>query len=68
MRSAASNVKSLALASSIWHRLAMSEQSDAQAKERSNRLRDALRANLRRRKGQGRVDGPDLEGKKRPAG
>ncbi len=51
MRSDGRNVKSLARGGRIWHRAAMSDDSDAKQKQRSERLREALRANLRRRKG-----------------
>ena len=50
MRSAASNVKPLAPGDGIWHRFAMSDDSDIKQKQRAERLREALRANLRRRK------------------
>jgi hypothetical protein len=50
MRSAGDIVKPLALPTCIWHRGVMSKDSDTKAQARSDRLRDALRANLRRRK------------------
>ncbi len=61
MRRAACIVKSLAPPTHIWHRSSMSEDSDIKAKQRSDRLREALRANLRRRKAmndKGVVTGP----------
>jgi hypothetical protein len=50
MRRTGRYVKSLAPMHGFWHRFVMSEDSDTKAKARSDRLREALRANLRRRK------------------
>ncbi len=50
MRSGGDIVKPLAPLTYIWHRGVMSKDSDTKAQARSDRLRDALRANLRRRK------------------
>lgn len=50
MRRVARYVKSLALFGGIWHRMQMSDDSEIKQKQRSERLREALRANLRRRK------------------
>jgi hypothetical protein len=50
MRSGGDIVKPLAPLTCIWHRGVMSKDSDTKAQARSDRLRDALRANLRRRK------------------
>jgi hypothetical protein len=50
MRRVADKVKPLALLHGIWHRAVMSDDSDIKQKQREARLREALRANLRRRK------------------
>jgi preprotein translocase subunit SecD len=50
MRRRGRYVKLLALAGGIWHRFGMSNAADEKQKERAERLREALRANLRRRK------------------
>ncbi|MBL0923875.1 MAG: hypothetical protein IBJ12_05330 [Sphingomonadaceae bacterium] len=56
MRRLASNVKRLALAEGIWHRGTMAKQRGTNTNDnkddRAERLRAALRANLRRRKAQ----------------
>lgn len=53
MRRVGPNVKSLAPCGAIWHRAIMSKESDQRQKERAERLRAALRTNLRRRKAAG---------------
>jgi hypothetical protein len=47
MRREAANVKQLALASALWHWALMKK---SQTKSKEERLAEALRANLRRRK------------------
>ena len=57
MRRAARYVKPLALAGGIWHHAIMSKEADRKQAEKAERLREALRANLRRRKvGGGKPD------------
>lgn len=58
MRRLGRNVKRLAPRGSIWHRLDMGKSIADQQKAKADRLREALRANLRRRKEQGRVPKP----------
>lgn len=53
MRRVGLNVKPLARCVGIWHRAIMSKESDQRQKERAERLRAALRNNLRRRKAAG---------------
>ncbi len=52
MRSQRLLVKRLAPCSRIWHRLVMAKDAADKERIKAERLREALRANLRRRKGQ----------------
>lgn len=54
MRRLGRNVKRLARCRRIWHRLPMGKSIADEQKAKADRLREALRANLRRRKEQGR--------------
>jgi hypothetical protein len=58
MRRLGRNVKRLAHRRGIWHRLDMGKSIADEQKAKADRLREALRANLRRRKEQGRVPKP----------
>jgi hypothetical protein len=51
MRSGGRIVKPLAPPKPIWHRSIMADKADGANNERAERLRAALRDNLRRRKG-----------------
>jgi alkylated DNA nucleotide flippase Atl1 len=53
-------VKRLARPRCIWHRVVMAKDAEDKERIKAERLREALRANLRRRKGQGvKHPGPD---------
>ncbi len=54
MRSLHINVKPLAPPDAIWHRLIMAKDAADKERIKAERLREALRANLRRRKAPGK--------------
>lgn len=68
MRSLHIIVKPLAPSLTIWHRLTMAKDVADRERIKAERLREALRANLRRRKAPGRAktDGPTEAPAKRP--
>ena len=55
MRSAAAIVKPLARVIGIWHRAWVAKDAADKERIKAERLREALRANLRRRKAPGRA-------------
>jgi hypothetical protein len=59
MRSLHINVKPLARAQAIWHRWTMAKDAADKERIKAERLREALRANLRRRKTPGRAKNAD---------
>lgn len=59
MRSLTHVVKRLALATGIWHSAAMAKDAADKDRIKAERLREALRANLRRRKAKPEIAAPE---------